>query len=301
MVYTNDERLGRLAEAFYLKYNGHLLSEAHMPQDCRSEHMGGRDFTGLGFGGFEWKEPVPNGAAWQKNGYYEAAHAGFRQIEVKAIGNKTFLTRNNNGSEASGTIEFELWSNAWGEEGNRRVLKDRSVWTHGWLYGYLHPVDHNADLEQRNIDARTTVPQTLLYVLFDENERPFATVAFENFSKLVERLKSIAPWKLDPWEVKFGRRRFNTMDNPAKSYLLDNMWHVPFDMISDLATVTMINQDPELKETEKACSRKLQEERLAYLKKCAAGRHLNTAEVDECLQRIEEAIRRDRGEEGSTD
>ena len=56
----------------------------------------------------------------------------------------------------------------------------------------------------------------------------------------------------------------------------ENMWHVPFDMISDLATVTMIDQDPELKETEKTCSKALQEKRLAYLKKCAAGRHLDT-------------------------
>lgn len=284
---------GKIAEKFFKKYSGHLIHRNYIHQQTSAAHIGGKDFSGLSFGELKDSKPVIGGLPYEQKPHKIAVDLGEADAEVKGILGKTLLKRDNNDNEPSGTIEFEMWSNAWKKVkgSKKRVLTPRSVWTHGWLHGYLHPVEHNKELRERGItDITYTTPEMLIYVYYaDWNaEEPFVVIAFEDFGKLVERLKTISPWKLDPWEVDFvSEERFNTITTPSRSYLLDNMWHVPLEAVADLATVTMINDDPHT-------SGGIDKTRLEYLKKLAEGRHLDTVQEDKNLQRVEEAIERDR-------
>lgn len=279
----NEFEAGKIAEEFFKKYSGHLIHRGYIHQQTSAAHIGGKDFTGLTFGDLKESKPVIGGLPCEQKPHKIAVDLGVGDAEIKGILNKTLLTRNNNHNEASGTIEFEMWSNAWSKQS---ILNPRSVWTHGWMHGYLHPVEHTEEMKQRGCGVRYIAPSMLIYVYYADKkaEEPFVVIAFEDFEKLVERLKNVSPWNLDPWEVDFvSEARFNAITVPSKSYLLDNMWHVPLEAVADLATVTMINKDPYTRGG-------IDKTRLDYLKKLAAGRHLDTAQEDKSLQRVNEAI-----------
>lgn len=279
----NEFEAGKIAEEFFHRYCGRLIHKNYIHYQTSAAHIGGMDFNGLGFEKMRDSKPVIGGLPYERKPHQIAEDAGVIHAEIKCIRGKTLLTRDNNDNEMSGTVEFEMWSNAYNK-------KQRTAWTHGWMHGYIHPAAHNKELRQYGSDARYTVPDMLVYIYYADYavEEPFAAIAFEDFGKLVERLKTISPWKLDPWEVDFvSKERFNTILTPSRSYLLDNMWHVPLEYIADLATVTMINDDPYTKGG-------IDKIRLDYLKKLASGRHLDTAQEDEIIRRVEEAIARDR-------
>ena len=74
------------------------------------------------------------------------------------------------------------------------------------------------------------------------------------------------------------------MPGEKKTYLLDNMWHVPLRYLEDLATVTLINEEPHI-------TRDIERKRFDHLKRLATDkffkhRHLDTAEEDKKTEYI---------------
>jgi len=262
-----DKKRGDKGENFFAEHAGHVLTNPLMFYKQRGDnaYVEGMDFFGLVLIGAkeepltqEEREVCPDaGKKW----ILETAESA---VEVKSVGN--FLTRNNNRDEESGTVEFELWTSR-----DRKRL--------GWLHGMCYPQVHNCDQKKTSRGIYVVPPTSLVYLYCDKNGKPFAAVAFENFVALKARLMEICP---EIWPESDGEWRTEAVDWEKQRSLLpvrgENMWHVPFDMISDLATVTMIGDDPELVEWGYNCSKGLQEKRLTYLKKCANGRHLDVTD-----------------------
>ena len=144
-------------------------------------------------------------------------------LEVKTI--SEYLFRDNDMDEPSGTLPFELWSN---------TERDK----HGWLLALLYP---ELRLKQEDEQPVHAVQPVLFCFLLVSYLGPFACIMFEDFPALAERLKELALGKgfqLDPEHIPVGNEATDWQkDDP---YIINNMWHIPFDNIQDLATVTMI-------------------------------------------------------------
>ena len=179
--------------------------------------------------------------------------------EVKALRNNYFVTRDNNPNSApdpSGTLEFELWSNAWDD--NNKLLP-RKAWTTGWFPKILHP-------ERYNKKGLTVVkPTRLVFMLCKdpEGKAPYACVNFEDFEELERRLYEIAPFDLDdipsPMLMDYWKdESLNTMFN---------CWYVSFDQVKDLATITRVLDVPLEPEEGRRCPLQIQTERCVNLLK----------------------------------
>ena len=169
--------------------------------------------------------------------------------EVKGI--RSFLSRDNDGKISCGTLPFELLNNAGDEQGS--------------LYAMLFPALWNEAQRQRGSDRRSRHPVELFFVLFSgKNDKVFCVVAFENVAALFEKLGELAAqwgWNmLDPesWspeniisfysdEQKKNERERN-WQYIIKGRRTAYNWHVPLDEIIDLATVTVIGEQPETPE-----------------------------------------------------
>lgn len=274
--FCEDKKRGDVGEELFAKHAGHLMENVLMLYKQRGDKscVEGMDFFGLVIidaeeGAFDQEdlEICPEGT---KKWILKTAEAA---VEVKTVSN--FLTRNNNHDEESGTVEFELWTS--------RMKKNL-----GWLHGMSYPGVHNSDDKKTSRGIYAVPPTSLVYLYCDKKGRPFVSVVFEDFLALKTRLMEICP---EIWPEDAGEWRVDEVDWKQQRTLLpchgENMWHVPFDMISDLATVTMIDADPVLEETKYSCSKALQEKRLAYLKKCAAGRHLDTENTVETMKNVD--------------
>ena len=278
----NEFEAGRKAEEFFRRYRGHLVNTMHVGMTRTEGNVGGSDVHSLGASNF-----VDSG---MNDGRTElkAQQSFFCKTEVKAIRNKTFLSRDNNSEEPTGTVEFEMWSNVYSERG--RV--PREEWTHGWMHGYIHPEEHTEELRRRNVNAIYTRPSELVFIHYEDADadKPYAAIAFDNFDILLERLKELSPWSLDPWEVSFqGCRRFCPLPGEKRTYLLDNMWHVPLRYLEDLATVTLINEEPHI-------TSGLERKRFDHLKSLATDRHFKFRHLDTAIEdKTVEDIRRKTG------
>ena len=196
-------------------------------------------------------------------------------IEVKKQGG--FLSADNNdmrysaaGLEASGTIYFEIWLN-W--------LEDREKMIPGWIFAMFDPAAYTSirredrkkkEAEGKQVSEVTAVtPGVLAVVLTDENENPFACVAFEDIPKLLTRLYLLCPdsdrekWGLpdidgltpaaneEYWNqyTKYYDKRIrqyhNIKWNKESGGIIEVNWHIPFRNLADIATVTMIGSDPD--------------------------------------------------------
>lgn len=287
--FNSDKQFGNIGEEFLERYAKSLMDRVLMlsRQGGDKARVEGMDFYGLIIIDAEEEPLTPEERAFcpeaNKKWILKTAETA---IEVKTVSN--FLTRNNNNDEEAGTIEFELWTS-------------RTKTNLGWLHGMNCPGVHNNDEKKTGQGIYVVPPTSLVYLYCDKKKKPFVSVVFEDFNALKRRLMEICP---EIWPEDNGVWRIEKVNWEKQRTLLpswgEHMWHVPFDMLSDLATVTMIDEDPVLEENEKTCALEIQRKRLAYLKKCAAGRHLNTAEEDERVRRIKEAIRQDR-EEKNTD
>ena len=100
----NEFEAGRKAEEFFHRYRGHLVNTMHVGMTRTEGNVGGSDVHSLGASNF-----VDSG---MNDGRTElkAQQSFFCKTEVKAIRNKTFLSRDNNSEEPTGTVEFEMWS-----------------------------------------------------------------------------------------------------------------------------------------------------------------------------------------------
>ncbi len=196
-------------------------------------------------------------------------------IEVKTDRNCKFLYRDKPQGVSAACVGFELWDNVYFfDENNVRHLKDRSKWHKGWLHGYLHPNDHNAEKIQEfqnKVDSGETylvspplytTPSVFIYGLEYEVEteepknygkrwdvKPYAYVCFEDTDALFEHLNkkvngALDPWTIDPEEV-WNRRQF-------PSLIYSNMLYVPLDELLQLPGVTLtVRKDLPTEETVK--------------------------------------------------
>ncbi len=190
-------------------------------------------------------------------------------LEIKTIYNFTF--RNNDNNEPSGTLPFELWNS------------DR----YGWLLALLNPEMRLKPGEEQSIHA---VQPVLFCFLLISYLGPFACVMFEDFPALAQRLEDLAAEKgfqLIP------QSETNPDGIPPASdadtwrhddpYIIDDCWHVQFNRLSDLATVTLIGRSPLVKRSIQLNDNddyiQLQKTRCNYLLQCA-GKKIISEDIE---------------------
>lgn len=180
--------------------------------------------------------------------------------EVKAITN--FLTRDNDHGERTGTISFEIFQ-SWIPDHYENMYA-------GWLLSAYNPDTYNViKREREQLHFQRTGewhylgsakrPGRYAFILFDEREKPLASVVFEDVPKLLNRLRLLCPDTIN-WGIPNPRKLipaadreyWNTWDSfpdkqKGKGYwdrehggMIYNMWHIPLATLEDLATVTII-------------------------------------------------------------
>ena len=193
---------------------------------------------------------------------YEIVRIETGGVEVKTISNFTFRTNDMN--EQSGTLPFELWRS------DRREL--------GWLPALIHPELRLKTEEEQPIHATQPVLFSFLLVSY---LGPYTCIMFEDFPALVQRLEELAAEKgfqLAPYseECPKGIPVGDVTWRQDDPYIIDNCWHVPFDRLSDLATVTLIGRKPMVKRSTQLNDNddyvRLQESRYNLLAQCSSGR-----------------------------
>lgn len=237
MSFITDEKAGRNAANIFWWFEGEFSKNIILsPRKVENEHIEGKDsmesiITETGLIG---------------------AHT-----EIKAMRNNNFVRRDNNPDGApdpGGTLEFELWSNAW-DKNNR--LKPRKEWTTGWFPEILHP-------ERYNTAGKTVVkPTRLVFMLCkdDEGRSPYACINFEKYDILEKRLYEIAPFDLDDIPSPLLRDYWK---DEAKNTMF-NCWYVSFDKVKDLATITRILDVPLEPEQRSGCPLPIQTSRCVNL------------------------------------
>ncbi len=190
-------------------------------------------------------------------------------LEVKTISNFTF--RNNDNNVPSGTLPFELWN------GDR----------YGWLLALLYPELRLIPEDEQPIHA---VQPVLFCFLLVSYLGPYACIMFEDFPALVQRLKDYVEGQgfelvpqsdIHPNGVPLDDDTWR-QDDP---YIIDTCWHIPFERIADLATVTMIGEIPLVKRYYRLKNRSfdyesdehyvnLQQSRYSFLQQCAGNKKI---------------------------
>ena len=223
-------------------------------------------------------------------------------IEVKTIRNH--LTRDDlwieqykADHELSGSVQFEIF-HRWDVPAEDRYQ--------GWLLSMYSARKYNAMKESKGRSERAETPGTLAYMLMKANKEPFACVVFEDMQALLFRLLKILPfneWDLDNIEIppatdteywsKYIRAgKQQPVWSADRGGMIQNMWHVPFRLIADLATVTMIgevNPAEELQAARFKCPESVAQQRLMFLRDLAAQREPLT-DPDEYTRRETEYL-----------
>lgn len=159
-------------------------------------------------------------------------------LEVKAIRN--YIPRNNDGNTPCGSPYFELFNSA--KPGTYA----------GWMLALFDPATFNAIKAEHRREERAVPCDNLTLVLERANETPFATIVFEDVPKLKEVLRNLCP-DPDGWGLNDLRKQREYTDLYWKQYnrewnnewgkVIKNNWHIPFEKLKDVATVTMIAPD----------------------------------------------------------
>ncbi len=140
-------------------------------------------------------------------------------IEVKTVWN--YLTRTNDQEEPSGTLCFELW-------------KDNNRNSPGWLIEMAHPDKYR----------KAVCPDRFVFLLV-AYENVFASIAFEKTSELIASLEDLAKgYGFDLGRIPCGTEALSWQ--PAAN-IVGNMWHLPFALLQDMATVTIIGNKPRMR------------------------------------------------------
>ena len=196
-------------------------------------------------------------------------HAEFGGVEIKTLGADQFLPRFGVNDLPCGTIGYPLWSKTMDMiNGGTQYTRD----CYGNLKRWMEP----------SVEDRSSRPLCMIHFLEtiemddqtgQEKARYFAAIAFEDVPKLLARLTEyLKPFglDLDDWDTIPVGQEARTLRIDGL-FLQGNMVQVPLSVLSDLATVTMIGDEPEIYETGR-CSAKVQHARLEYLKELANGR-----------------------------
>ena len=205
-------------------------------------------------------------------------------VEVKAIRNH--LTRDDLwmeqykvDHELSGSVQFEIfhdWQSTTAEERYQ-----------GWLWSEYNYEQYNAVKQQHGRPETAETPDTLAFILMKANKEPFACIAFEDIRALLTRLYKILPmkeWDIDNigippatdaeyWKKYIRAGRQQPAWSADRGGMIQNMWHVPFRLLADLATVTMIgevNPAEELQVARFKCPESVAQQRLTFLQDLAA-------------------------------
>ena len=267
MSFHSDEKAGRNAANNFWWFEGEFSKNNILsPRKVENEHIEGKDSME---------------AVITETGLIGA------HTEIKAVLNNNFVKRDNNPRSApdpSGTLEFELWSNAWNENKRR---KDRKEWTTGWFPKMLHP-------ERYNTAGETVVkPTRLVFMLCKDNEgrSPYACINFEEYDKLEKRLYEIAPFDLDDIPSPLLR---DYWEDKAKNTMF-NCWYVSFDKVKDLATITRILDVPLEPEQRSRCPLPIQTSRCVNLLSSCNNPAFDRSVQFERAQKAARAYNKDRG------
>ena len=183
------------------------------------------------------------------------------------------------------TIPFDLFKTPSYTDYNRRM--DRKQWKKGWLYAITHPDDTLVGSRpDRAFVPRTVRPDSLAYLFCRapqsesiEKIDPFVAIIFEDFALLEERLVQLMGEQLGldlvVWNLPAATDGFWGRAE-IKKFVPFNEWNVPLELVKDLATITMIDDDPDLSQAfsdeEIFMYGKLYRGRLEYLKELAGER-----------------------------
>lgn len=189
-------------------------------------------------------------------------------IEVKTCRFEQYIARNDYRADC-GVISFAIWNSY-----NREPPEPPRTRL-GSLYRMFYP--NNAKHERQ--------PVAYASVLLNQEEKPYACIAFENFPELKKRLIKIGrEYELDL--TKEGFERIPCWDNlhgwkspdewanfieqkneyeGRQLWLRKNMWYILMSEVINLATVTLIGDPPEIKGVYNRCSKELQTARWNYL------------------------------------
>lgn len=183
-------------------------------------------------------------------------------VEVKTSSYDTVLPRT--GVEGQLTWGVPIWA------GDDRHPRQK----HGNVKRWLYP----------SVETRSARPMIIVQLFANpngsQNGKYFASVAFEDVEKLLNRLIKYAllyGLDLTNWESIPVGKQAKEFSIPGLIFQ-GNMWHVPMEWISDLATVTLIGDGPDF------CgpinSIQMQHKKYEYLQTLAAGRWIPQLKPD---------------------
>ena len=217
-----------VGEAFVAYHIQDLLSSATLDYtDTSEQHVEGGDATALRLQlGEQTEHFVPDyvdDPTLQGRPAQEITEMVAGGIEVKTTWNSLFSTLYP--EEECVSLPFGLWSN-------------ESRTQPGWLVRIMY-------LEAFHVpgqDITTVQPHTIVFLLA-EYENVFASVVFKNSPELFDRLWTIARrdgFDLD--HLPLGEEANQYADHNPR--IKNETWHVPLHQLQDLATVTMIADQP---------------------------------------------------------
>ena len=279
------KRLGKIGESFfYDRHNELVINQLVMYTSISTWDIEGSDLSAERL---RW-EPIVFDSELKEATEGVTPYLQYGGVEVKSIGSDQYLPRYGINDLSCGTLGFPIWGTT------EDLDNDWTGYTReafGNLWRWMNP-------SVKNRGSRPMVLAHLLkckdadYTNSKETERFFAAVVFEDVDALISRIVDYAkPYGLDlnDWDsIPIG--------DEAKGFCVDglflqgNMLHVPLSEIEDLATVTLIGDDPEIILTGR-CSEETQQARLDYLKTKANGRWIPQEKPDTGVLTDEEILR----------
>lgn len=265
------KRLGELGVQFFIeRHNELLISPIQIKADLSDWNIEGFDLAA------ERIELMPTSEIEEvmlnKSSYIGQAlkpYLIYGGVEVKTLGWEQVIPRFGVDDCPNGTYGVPVWSATEDKEnGWTGYTRDK----HGNLWRWMEP----------SVDNRSSRPLILAHLLAcdeynrvtaEKDIRFFAAIIFEDMNALLERLTEFLGRfgiNINDWDsIPTGELARRLMVEGL--YVQGNMIQIPLQDVLDLATVTMIGDDPILYPTGR-CSLDLQESRLEYLKKMARGR-----------------------------
>lgn len=250
---------------FQLRHNELLRNPVVLLHKMDDWNVEGADFSGERL---LWEK------VWlDESGQVKACRTPYLQyggIEVKALGEDQFLPRYRIDDLQCGTLGFPLYGKTEDKEnGGTEYCRD----DFGNLQRWMEP-------SVSNRGAKPIILAHLLQTKYtdmstgEERSRFFASIIFEDFEMLLQRINQCflrAGIDLTDWEKSIPVGEKAKGFRIEGLYLQGNMVHIPLSELADLATVTMIGNDPDTYDKSR-CSKAVQQARLNYLKELAGDR-----------------------------
>lgn len=274
---------GITGERFFHQRHNELLQYPVVP----ILNMGDWDIEGSDIAAERLMWKAPEKGAFDNGKEEIMPYLEYGGIEIKTIGSDQFFPRFGVDDMPCGTIGVPIWGKT------KDLSNGRTEYTrndYGNLYRWMHP----------SIEDHSSRPMIMIHLLKADNidmnehkaeERFCAAIAFEDMSALINRLISYA----ERYGLNLRDWSSIPVGDAAKDYKIDglyfqgNMWQVPLKEIGDIATVTMIGEDPMIyHQGGRSAPVSVQYERLCYLKELANGRWIPQDKISNSIQSDEE-------------